>query len=155
MANLEALIYKLIHRGKKDINELSELLAVSVNYLYKMASPPGTSSYSDIGLRRLIAIMKAQKDDDIIRYLCSRFGGLFIKVPRVARDKRDWNCIINKYQSLVNRVVELLLTYSEAPSKELQEKLLELLTQAAAQNIGIRKKVEKDGQFDLFENEQL
>lgn len=105
MDRVGEIIYKLIHRGPHDIDELAELMGVSTNYVYRMGLPSTSESHSDIGIRRLIAIMKAQNDTAFVRYLAKRFGGMFVKVPRVARDRREGNEIIADYQETATRAV--------------------------------------------------
>ena len=151
MDRLDTLVYKLIHRGKNDIEELAEVLGISTNYLYKMGLPEEHGSHSAIGLRRLVALMKAQGDNSILRHLCKRFGGVLVKLPRVARDKRDQIEIISDYQETTAGVIQLMIDYFNEPaSHELRDRLIEKLYRITEKSVGIRKRVEHDGQFNLF-----
>lgn len=150
MDELYNLIYNLIHRGKLEIDELAEVLGVSSNYIYKMGLDEYSPSHSDIGLRKLIALMKAQGDDRIVRYLAQRFGGVFVKLPSVARDKRESAEMIADYQECVNDTIKLLIDYFKSPSPNARAILINTLDFMTAKTVGIRKRVEKDGQYNLF-----
>ena len=150
MDELWKLLYALIHRGKLDIDELAELLGVSSNYIYKMGLAEDSPSHSDIGIRKLIALMKAQNDDRIVRYLTTRFGGIFVKIPRVAQDKHESSIIIQDYQEAVTLAIGLLITYFDNPNPNARAILISTLDDVTAKTVGIRKRVEKDGQFNLF-----
>ncbi|MDD5061817.1 MAG: hypothetical protein PHN44_06000 [Candidatus Marinimicrobia bacterium] len=150
MDELYTLVYNLIHRGKLNIDELAEILGVSSNYVYKMGLNEDSPSHSDIGLRKLIALMKAQGDDRIVRYMAQRFGGVFVKLPRVATDKRESSEMIVYYQECVTNTIKLMIDYFRDPSPNARAILINMLDDVTAKTVGIRKRVEKDGQFNLF-----
>jgi len=152
MDRLDTLVYQLIHRGQKDIEELAELLGVSTNYLYKMGLPEENGSHSPIGLRRLIAIMKAQKDDSIARYMAQRFGAMFVKLPRVARNRMQQSEMVADYQKTASEAVQMMIDYINNPtSQELRARLIGLMLKMAEKSVAIQKRLEHDGQFNLFE----
>jgi hypothetical protein len=150
MDDLYRLIYELIHRNKLSIDDLAEVLGVSSNYIYKMGLNEDSPSFSDIGVRRLIAIMKAQGDDRIVRYMCQRFGGVFVRLPRVAKDKSESAEMIAYYQESVTNTIKLMIDYFRNPSPNARAVLINMLDDVTAKTVGIRKRVEKDGQFNLF-----
>ncbi|MCK9432530.1 MAG: hypothetical protein M0R00_06200 [Candidatus Omnitrophica bacterium] len=150
MDELYTLVYNLIHRGKLNIDELAEILGVSSNYVYKMGLNEDSPSHSDIGLRKFIALMKAQGDDRIVRYMCQRFGGVFVKLPRVAKDKSESAEMVAYYQECVTNTIKLMIDYFKAPCPNARAVLINMLDDVTAKTVGIRKRVQNDGQFNLF-----
>jgi hypothetical protein len=152
MDELYNLIYNLIHRGKNGIDELAEVLGVSSNYIYKMGLNEDSPSHSDIGIRKLIALMKAQGDDRIIYYLAQRFGGVFVKLPRVAKDKRESAELIHDYQECATKVTSLLFAYFDNPNPNARAIIINALDESISKSVGIRKRIQCDGQYELFNN---
>lgn len=155
MKSLEMLVYKLIREGDVPIRKLARLLGVSENYLYKMSLPEMNENWSDIPCRKLIAIGYHQKSDDLPKFMAREFGGVFVKIPRAARDRRDRNKIISNYQATTTGAVRSLIDYFERPNEENYDDLLEKIEKVMSKSEGIRRRARKDGfqQMELFEKE--
>ena len=152
--DLDMLIYELIRKGDLSIGQLAKKLGVSENYLYKISLPEFNQNNANAPLRKIIAIAKHQKSKKLAEYVAQEFNGMFVTIPRSARDRRDENEIVNDYQRTTSRAVQMLMEYFEKPDEDNYNQLIKQLRDVMEKSEGIRRRAKKDGfkQMELFEN---
>ena len=152
--SLDIIVQQLIREGRLSLKQLATLLGVSENYLYKMSMPEWNDNHANIPLRKMIAIAKHQKSKKLAKYIAKEFNGIFVTLPRAARERQDFNKIVNEYSRLTNKTVQALMDFFQEPSQENHEDVLKKLRRVMEKSEGIRRRVKKDGfqQMELFED---
>ncbi len=150
---MESIVYRLIREGKYNIKQLADRLGVSENYLYKMSLPEWNDAYCDVPFRKLLAIAKHQGEIVLARWIAREFGGVFVKLPRVAKDRRDENAMVNDYQEVTNHAAKEMMDYFDKPSEEGRRAVIAALDDVMSKSAGIRKRCVKReiNQPELFD----
>lgn len=153
--DLDMIIYSLIRDGDLSIGQLASKLGVSENYLYKMSLPEYNENNVNIPFRKIVAIAKHQKSKKLAEYVAQEFNGMFVTIPRSARDRRDENKIVSDYQQCTNKAVQLLIRYFQKPNEENYKELIEQLRDVMEKSEGIRRRAQKDGfkQMEIFDQD--
>lgn len=118
-ARLSKEIWKTIHGGKLTIKELAEKTQIPENTLYRSAlAYADTPSAMRPSLKLIILVMQATRDFRILKFMCNYFGFLIVRLPRVARCKKNTLDKVRDLQQQYVDNVDYLLEYDRNPSKE-------------------------------------
>jgi hypothetical protein len=151
MDKLQKSLVETIHKGALDVSDLAEAWGLTENSIYKMG-------LEDSGLlkalRRISSLMMLQKRHDILKALAGRHDFLLVKVPRVAKDKREESELVQEYQELTTKAIGLLIKFFADPTEECREKLMGALTDVTERSLAIKKRIANGNQLDIFTSEQ-
>jgi len=108
-ATIKSILYSTIHRNNKTIDQLADELGISSNTLYRNCLEG--ESGSEMPMSRLVPLMKATKNYDLLKHIAHLCGFVVVKIPRVAFTKEEEIDIINEYQNATCLSVSLLKLY--------------------------------------------
>jgi len=94
--------------------EVAEALGVSLSLVYKWAQPPeceGAGSGMKNPLERAAKLVRATRDPALIRWLCQRAGGYYVKNPSQSADRRELAPAMN---DIIQQFADLLGSISDA-----------------------------------------
>jgi len=143
---IQKSIQDLILRGRVSIGELADGMGISENMVYRLGMPEGALEKA---VRRVLALMIAQKDFSLLKALCGRTGHLLVKVPRVARNRQEDSEMVAHYQETVTDAVSLMLDYVRERTPASRDALLAALDDVSCESVGISKRVKNDQQMEL------
>ncbi len=108
--------YELLRDALEKVSpkEVADDLGVSLSLVYKWAQPPeseGTGSGMINPLERAAKLIKATRDPGLIRWLCQRAGGYYVKNPSHAADRRELAPAMN---DIIQQFADLLGSISDA-----------------------------------------
>lgn len=147
MKTLSQVVYETVHHGKLPIDELADLVGVSANLLYRAANP---SDATDLQLKRLLAIMKAQGSYAILDHLNQRSGRLYVNVGRIPASRADAITMSSDFQDIAARAVKAFTDYLKNPNEDEKDGVIELLDALASTTIGNRKRLVNGNQLELL-----
>lgn len=108
--------YELIREVLKTTSakQVSADLGLSMSLIYKWAEKPEADSGGGSAnpLERVDQLMQCSRDPRIIHWLCQRFGGFFIKNPRVHNSHPDF--LIPATNEIVQDFADLLAVIAAA-----------------------------------------
>jgi hypothetical protein len=92
---------------------VADALGVSLSLVYKWAQPPEEGKGSGLlnPLDRAAELMKVTRDPELIRWLCQRAGGYFVRNPGKNIERRDLAPAMNE---IIQQFADLLGAISEA-----------------------------------------
>jgi hypothetical protein len=79
---LDEAIYAVVHESAIPAKALASAVGVRVGYLLDAANP--NRDDTQFQARLIEPLTKASGNDAIVRYICERVGGLFVRLPRRA-----------------------------------------------------------------------
>jgi hypothetical protein len=94
--------------------EVADTLGVSLSLVYKWAQPPeseGAGSGMINPLERAAKLVRATGDPALIRWLCQRSGGYYVKNPSHAGERRELAPAMN---DIIQQFADLLGSISDA-----------------------------------------
>jgi hypothetical protein len=114
---LTETIWQTVNRGKLTPDQLEDEIDYSASAL-KRAGLDGDSG-AGLNIRKLIPLMKAQKDYSILEHLSHHCGFILIPFPRGGRSKAERIEDASAFQSLTAAAVDYLIKYiNNGASKE-------------------------------------
>ena len=92
---------------------VADALGVSLSLVYKWAQPPEEGKGSGLlnPLDRAAELIKLTKDPDLIRWLCQRAGGYFVKNPGKPGESKDLAPAMNE---IIQQFADMLGAISDA-----------------------------------------
>jgi hypothetical protein len=89
-------------------------MGISLSLAYKWAEPPepGRGSGTTNPLERMAGLIAAAKDDRLIKWLCRRAGGFFVKNPAAARG--DYEELVPATNEILQQFADLLAAITES-----------------------------------------
>jgi hypothetical protein len=92
--------------------EVARALGVSLSLVYKWAQPPGLGKTGGIPnpLDRAESLMHVTKHVSLIKWLCQRFGGFFVKNPRTGDEPKE---LVPATNEIVQQFADLLSAISD------------------------------------------
>jgi hypothetical protein len=92
---------------------VADALGVSLSLVYKWAQPPEEGKGSGLlnPLDRAAELMKVTRDPSLIRWLCERGGGFFVKNPARTGERKELTPAMNE---IVQQFADLLGAISDA-----------------------------------------
>jgi hypothetical protein len=101
---------------KKSPKEIASALGISLSLVYKWSQPPsdGQGSGSLNPLDRTTELMTLTKDPGIIKWLCYRAGGFFVR-NRVNKEV-DYKKIVPTMNSIIQQFADLLGAITDSSS---------------------------------------
>lgn len=151
MDKLQKSLVDTIHKGALDVSDIARAWGLTENSIYKMGLEESGLLKA---LRRLSSLMTLQKRHDILKVLAGHLDFLLVKVPRVAKDKREESDLVQEYQELTTNAIGLLIRFFADPTPEMRQKLMDALTDVTERSIAIRKRVSDGNQLAIFTSEQ-
>jgi hypothetical protein len=92
---------------------VADALGVSLSLVYKWAQPPEEGKGSGLlnPLDRASELIKLTKDPDLIRWLCQRAGGYFVKNPAKSGERMELAPAMNE---IIQQFADMLGSISDA-----------------------------------------
>ena len=87
-------------------------MGLSVSMIYKWAEPPASTSGAPNPLDRIAALIHCTEDPTIIRWVCHKAGGFFVKNPNA--DHPHANQLVPAMNSVVQEFADLLSVMAAA-----------------------------------------
>ena len=97
---------------KRGIKTVASELGVSTSLLYKWSQPPEASgSGSKNPLDRIIKLIQAANDPNMIEWICEQSGGYFVRNPESEEEKNyavmpATNEIVSQFSALLSEISE-------------------------------------------------
>ena len=97
---------------KRGIKKIADDVGVSTSLLYKWSQPPEASgSGSKNPLDRMINLMLAAKDPQMINWICEQAGGYFVRNPNEQEESNydvmpATNEIVSQFSALLSEISE-------------------------------------------------
>jgi hypothetical protein len=153
--DIKTLIYATIHRNKKPIAEIAELMGVSQPSLYRYGLE--NESGAEMPLSRLIPLMRATSNYSILERIAYLCGFILVKMPRFRARKMDEIDMIDGYQGTTVRALASMKKFLDTPTaknyKEVEAILLEVMQRSSEAQKFCKK--ELIGQTEMeFNNEE-
>ena len=134
-ATIKSILYSTIHRYNKTIDQLADELGISSNTLYRNCLEG--ESGSEMPMSRLVPLMKATKNYDLLKHIAHLCGFIVVKIPRVAFTKKEEIDVVDEYQNATCNSVTLLKDFFNKPTQETFNKVhdsLHLVMEKCVQN---------------------
>lgn len=150
---MDNIVRRLIYGGKLTPKQLADRLGISESYLSRMAQEQYSETYCDTPFRKILAIAKHQNSLELAKWVAKQFGGIFVKLPRVAKNRKEENAMVADYQKLTNKAAQLMIDYFDKPTEGGRELLIEVLDNVMSESAGIRKRCKSTeiNQLELFD----
>jgi len=146
----KSLLYKTIHRNKKPIALIADETGISANYLYRAGLPLEDSGVK-LPCEYLVPLMNSTKDYSVLNHLANICGFLLVKIPRIARNKKEEIEIVDEFQQTCLNAQKSLMDFFKKMNNDnyakASEALLEVMTKSASAKKSIDKAV--TGQLEL------
>jgi hypothetical protein len=93
--------------------EVARALGVSLSLVYKWAQPPGVGKTGGIPnpLDRADSLMQVTRHVSLIKWLCQRFGGFFVKNPRTGDEAKE---LVPATNEIIQQFADLLSAISDS-----------------------------------------
>lgn len=149
--SIELALYNVVHKGRYSPKQLADRVGKSHNYVQRMSSL--TDSGCDAPLRTSIAMAKHQGDLGLAKAIALEFGGLFVRIPRSAINKKEGRDIVMDYQDVSNKAVRAVMNWLDNPTPDTTEAAKDAMDEMMRESAGIKKKIERENpnQIDLFD----
>lgn len=94
--------------------QVAQEMGISLSLAYKWAEPPepGRGSGSTNPLERMASLISAAKDDRLIKWLCRKAGGFFVRNPAASRD--DYAELVPATNEILQQFADLLAAITES-----------------------------------------
>ncbi len=112
--NLKTILYNTIHRNTKTIDDIADEIGVSSNSLYRYCIEG--ESGSEMPARRLVPLMKATGNFELLKHMAYLCGFVCIKMPKYLKVKADEFELINEYQESTVKAARLLKLFFDNPN---------------------------------------
>ena len=107
--------YEILSEAFEKISpkEVARALGVSLSLVYKWAQPPGVGKTGGIQnpLDRAEALMQVTKHVGLVKWLCQRYGGFFVKNPRTADETKE---LVPATNEIIQQFADLLSAISDS-----------------------------------------
>lgn len=115
---LREAIQQTIEQGKlkSSVEELAEDIGVSPNLLYRWNADEESTSFADLPLRRLKALIEATGSFAILDYLERKFNRIAFQIPKLGMSKLEEGEMIEDYQTATINAVAALRKFLSNPS---------------------------------------
>lgn len=116
---LSKKFYQCVHQGRYTVSELAELTGIPASTIYRSAMGfVENASGMPPNVRTFLEIQKAQGNWKPLKFVCNWHGFLFVRLPRVARDRKSPLEKIRHLQEHYLVVIQYLLDYDRHPTRE-------------------------------------
>lgn len=106
--------YEILNEAFERISpkEVARTLGVSLSLVYKWAQPPGVGKTGGIQnpLDRAEALMQVTKHVGLIKWLCQRYGGYFVRNPRTGDNAKE---LVPATNEIIQQFADLLAAISD------------------------------------------
>ena len=150
MSSFMQELHATVHRSKKPPEEIADDIGISYSMLCRMVLDGESGTSFDI--RRYIPLLKATQNYRSLKHIANHCGFLLVKMPRGKKTKEGNGALINTFQHSATEVVKLFLEFTQDPSEEKKKKTIAVITEHLERAVGLKLRVEKYRQGDLFED---
>lgn len=150
---LREAIQQTIDSGKqeKSVEEMAEDIGVSPNLLYRWNADEDSTSFADLPLRRLKALIESAGSFAILDYFDRKFNRIAFQIPKLGISKLEEGEMIDDYQTSTINAVASLRKFLSLPNKKnfttIEEALLDVMKKSARVKKYCDKKA--SGQFEM------
>ena len=153
--NFKTILYNTIHRNKKSINQIADEIGVSSNSLYRYCIEG--ESGSEMPARRLVPLMKAAENFELLKHIAYLCGFVCIKMPKYLKVKTDEFEVINEYQDVTVKAASELKTFFDNPNSANYDKVSKALREVIEKSVTNQEYCKKtySGQLEIdFDHER-
>jgi len=147
--NFKSILYNTIHRNRKTIDQIADEIGVSSNSLYRYCIEG--ESGSEMPARRLVPLMKATGNYELLKHIAYLCGFVCIKMPKFIKVKTDEFEVINEYQEVTVKATRELKTFFDNPNTETYEKVSRALREVIEKSVSNQEYCKKayKGQLEI------
>jgi len=131
--NFKTILYNTIHRNKKSIDQIADEIGVSSNSLYRYCIEG--ESGSEMPARRLVPLMKATENFELLKHLAYLCGFVCIKMPKYLKVKTDEFEVLNEYQQTTINATKELKSFFDNPISANYEKVSKALREVIEKSV--------------------
>lgn len=102
-------LYQTIHRNNKSIDQIADEIGVSANSIYRYCLEG--ESGSEMPLSRLVPLMKATKNFELLTHIARICGFLVVKIPKVSANKGTEIDLVDNYQDATTKACRSLKSF--------------------------------------------
>jgi Na+/phosphate symporter len=147
--NFKSILYNTIHRNKKGIEQIADEIGVSSNSLYRYCIEG--ESGSEMPARRLVPLMKATNNYELLKHIAYLCGFVCIKMPRFLKVKNDELELISDYQETTIRATRELRSFFDNPNAANYDKVSKALREVIEKSVTNQEYCKKtySGQLEI------
>ena len=142
-------LHATVHRSKKTPEEISDDIGISYSMLCRMVLDGESGTTFDI--RRYIPLLRATRNYRSFKYLANHFGVLLVKAPKGRKSKAGNGAVMSQFQKTAAEIVQLFLEFTEQPGAAEKQKTVAAIVDHMEKAAGLKLRVERYQQGDLFE----
>jgi hypothetical protein len=102
--SLEDAIYTVVHDGALEPKQLAAATGIRPGYLLDAANPHREDT--QFQARFIVPVTKAQRNDAIVRFLCSAVGGVFVRLNAAADADEHTSRSLKEFGDYLHSVAE-------------------------------------------------
>ncbi len=151
MSTFLSELHATVHRSRKTPEEIADDIGISYSMLCRMVLDGDSGTTFD--LRRYIPLLRATKNYRTLKYLANHFGFLLVKAPKGRKSKSGNGALMNGFQKAAAEIVKAFLDFTEHPDEAGKRKTVALIMDHMEQAAGLKVRVERYRQGDLFQDD--